>query len=139
MRDGRPRVGSQRDPRYLVSLPHARTGKDQRTLHLLQRGSTVLLANAAVILATSPKSNSAYMAYAKAEGEIHAGRGSEIPLHLRSPQFKGYKYPHDFPGHWVEQQYLPDDLKGKTFYEFGENKTEQAAKQYFEKIKGDKA
>ena len=97
------------------------------------------LANAAVILATSPKSNSAYMAYAKAEGEIHAGRGSEIPLHLRSPQFKGYKYPHDFPGHWVEQQYLPDDLKGKTFYEFGENKTEQAAKQYFEKIKGDKA
>ena len=97
------------------------------------------LANAAVILATSPKSNSAYMAYAKAEAEIHAGRGSEIPLHLRSPQFRGYKYPHDFPGHWVEQQYLPDDLKGKTFYEFGENKTEQAAKQYFEKIKGDKA
>jgi len=95
------------------------------------------LANAAVILATAPKSNSAYAAYAAAEGEIHAGRGTEIPLHLRSPKFKGYKYPHDYPGHWVAQQYLPDDLKGKRFYAFGENKTEQAAKQYFEKIKGE--
>jgi len=96
------------------------------------------LANAAVILATAPKSNSAYMAYAAAESEIHAGRGAEIPVHLRSPQFRGYKYPHDYPGHWVEQQYLPDDLMGKRFYEFGENKTEQAAKQYFERIKGEK-
>ena len=96
------------------------------------------LANAAVILATAPKSNSAYAAYGAAEADIHAGRGSEIPNHLRSPKFKGYKYPHDYPNHWVDQQYLPDDLKNKKYYEYGENKTEQAAKAYFEKIKGKK-
>ncbi len=93
------------------------------------------LANAAVILATAPKSNSAYMAMNAAEQDINAGRGTEIPLHLRSPKFKGYKYPHDYTNHWVEQQYLPDDLIGRVYYEFGENKTEMAAKAYFEKIK----
>lgn len=96
------------------------------------------LVNAAVILATAPKSNSAYMAYAAAEADIKAGRGTEIPKHLRSPQFKGYKYPHDYPNHWVAQQYLPDDLVTRRYYEFGENKTEQAARAYFEKIKGNK-
>ena len=94
------------------------------------------LANAAVILATAPKSNSAISAYDAADAEIHAGHGSEIPLHLRSPKFRGYLYPHAYPGHWVKQQYLPDDLKDKHFYEFGENKTEMAAKAYLEKIKG---
>ena len=96
------------------------------------------LANAAVILATAPKSNSAYMAYSAAEADIRAGRGSEIPEHLRSPKFRGYRYPHDYPGHWVKQQYLPDDLADRHYYEFGENKTEQAAKQYFDRIKGGK-
>ncbi len=95
------------------------------------------LANAAVMLATAPKSNSAYLAYDAAAAEIRAGRGTEIPSHLRSPKFRGYKYPHDYPGHWVAQQYLPDDLAGKQFYRFGENRTEQAAKQYFERIKGE--
>ena len=93
------------------------------------------LANAAVILATAPKSNSAYAAYDAAAADIKAGKGTEIPLHLHSPQFKGYKYPHEYPNHWVEQQYLPDDLKDRKYYEFGENKTEQAAKAYFDKIK----
>lgn len=93
------------------------------------------LVNATVILATSPKSNSPYNAYAMAEADIRAGRGNEIPNHLRSPQFKGYKYPHDYPGHWVDQQYLPHDLSNRTYYQFGENKTEQAAKAYFDKIK----
>jgi len=93
------------------------------------------LANAAVILATSPKSNSAYMAYAAAEEDIKAGKGSEIPRHLQSPQFKGYKYPHDYPNHWVNQQYLPDDIADRKYYTFGENKTEQAARAYFEKVK----
>ncbi len=96
------------------------------------------LVNAAVILATAPKSNSAYMAYAAAEADIKAGLGSEIPLHLRSPRFKGYKYPHDYPNHWVSQQYLPSDLADRKYYEFGENKTEQAAKAYFERIKDKK-
>ncbi len=97
------------------------------------------LVNAAVMLATAPKSNSAYMAYAAAEADIRAGRGTEIPKHLRSPKFTGYKYPHDYPNHWVKQQYLPDDIRDHRYYTFGENKTEQAAKQYFEKIRGEKA
>ncbi len=96
------------------------------------------LAHAAVLLATAPKSNSAYGAYGAAEADIRAGRGSEIPYHLRSPQFKGYKYPHDYPGHWVNQQYLPDDLKDRQYYQFGENKTEQAAKAYWDVVKDKK-
>ncbi len=93
------------------------------------------LANAAVILATAPKSNSAISAYDEAEADIKAGRGGDIPAHLKSPKFNGYKYPHLYPGHWVEQQYLPDDLADRKYYTFGENKTEQAAKAYFDKIK----
>ncbi len=96
------------------------------------------LANAAVILATAPKSNSAISAYDEAEADIKAGRGGDIPAHLKSPRFSGYKYPHLYPGHWVEQQYLPDDLKDRHYYTFGENKTEQAAKAYFDKIKKSK-
>jgi putative ATPase len=96
------------------------------------------LANAAVMLATSPKSNSAYAAINAASEDIKAGLGSEIPFHLRSPQFKGYKYPHDYPNRYVKQQYLPDDLKDRRYYEFGDNKTEQAAKVYWDKIKGNK-
>ena len=93
------------------------------------------LANAVCILATAPKSNSAYLAYHAACEDMNSGKGSEIPEHLRSPLFKGYKYPHDFPGHYVEQQYLPSDLVGKKYYVFGNNKTEQAAKAYFDFIK----
>ena len=96
------------------------------------------LANAAVMLATSPKSNTAYLALDAAAADIKAGLGSEIPFHLRSPQFKGYKYPHDYPNRYVKQQYLPDDLKDRKYYEFGDNKTEQAAKAYWDKIKGNK-
>lgn len=96
------------------------------------------LANAAVMLATSPKSNTAYAAINAAAEDIKAGLGSEMPFHLRSPQFKGYKYPHDYPNRYVKQQYLPDDLKDRKYYEFGDNKTEQAAKAYWDKIKGNK-
>ncbi len=94
------------------------------------------LANAAVMLATAPKSNSAYLAYDAAAADIHAGKGKEIPRHLHSPLFKGYRYPHDFPNHWTEQQYLPDDLADRRYYVFGDNKTEILAKQYWDKIKG---
>ena len=93
------------------------------------------LANLTVALATAPKSNSAYLAYNAAKSDFLSGKGQDIPLHLQSPLFKGYKYPHDYPDHYVKQQYLPDDLKGRKYYEFGENKNEQAAKQYWEKIK----
>lgn len=93
------------------------------------------LANAAVMLATSPKSNTAYSAINAAAEDIKAGLGVEVPSHLKSPLFKGYKYPHDYPDRYVEQQYLPDDLKERKYYKFGENKTEQAAKAYWEAIK----
>ncbi len=93
------------------------------------------LVNAAVMLATAPKSNSAYSALAAANADIGAGKGQNVPTHLRSPNFVGYKYPHDYPEHYVKQQYLPDDLKNERYYEYGENKTEQAAKAYWDKIK----
>ena len=93
------------------------------------------LAHAAVLLATSPKSNSAYEAINEAYKAIEAGEGRNVPTHLQSPLFRGYKYPHDYPGHYVKQQYLPDDLKGRTFYRHGDNKMEEAARQYAEKIK----
>ena len=93
------------------------------------------LANAAVLLATAPKSNTAYNAINRATADISAGKGPDVPVHLRSPKFTGYKYPHDFPNDWVEQQYLPDELKNTRYYEFGTNKTEQAAKAYWDKIK----
>ena len=90
------------------------------------------LANAALLLATAPKSNSAYLAVAAAKQDVDAGLGNEIPTHLQSPLFKGYRYPHDYSCHYVRQQYLPNDLRGKNYYTYGENKTEQAAKSYAE-------
>ena len=94
------------------------------------------LAHAAMLLATSPKSNSAYMAVNEAMGDVEQGRGRNVPPHLQSPLFKGYRYPHDYPGHYVKQQYLPDDLKQKRYYHYGDNKLEEAARQYAEKLKG---
>ncbi|MBQ9802160.1 MAG: AAA family ATPase [Clostridia bacterium] len=85
------------------------------------------LANAALLLATAPKSNSAYMAVAAAREDIDKGLGTTVPSHLQSPLFKGYRYPHDYTYNYVKQQYLPDDLRGKKYYTFGDNKTEQAA------------
>ena len=93
------------------------------------------LSNAVVMLATAPKSNSAYTAYHRAAADAQNGLGAKLPEHLRSPLFKGYRYPHDYPGHYVKQQYLPDDLKDREYYQFGENKTEQLAKAYFDQMK----
>ena len=70
---------------------------------------------------------------------VEAGKGTMVPAHLRDQNRPGseggYQYPHAFPNHWVRQQYLPDDLAGKTFYTPGENKTERAADEYWQKIK----
>ena len=94
------------------------------------------LSEAAILLATAPKSNSAYMAYAAAAEDIAKGKGQTIPPYMRpSNNFDGYKYPHDFPDHYVPQQYLPDDIKHTSYYTYGDNKTEQAAKAYWDKIK----
>ncbi len=94
------------------------------------------LANATLMLATAPKSNSAETAVHMAAAAVQEGKGINVPRHLQSPLFKGYKYPHDFENHYVKQQYLPDDLVGATFYRPGENKNEQAAAEYWKKIKG---
>ena len=94
------------------------------------------LINAAILLATAPKSNSAYAAYARALADIEAGKGQNLPPYLRpGNRYDGYKYPHDYPGHWVDQQYLPDDLKNARYYEFGDNKTESAARAYRDAIR----
>jgi putative ATPase len=102
------------------------------------------LAEAAVLLATAPKSNSAYMAINRAAQDVRAGKGKGFPRQLQNKHYDGadakvkgqnYLYPHDFPHHYVEQQYLPDDIRNEVYYEFGENKTEQAARAYWEKIK----
>ena len=103
------------------------------------------LADAVILLATAPKSNSAYMAVDAALSDIRKGITGDFPRHLQNKHFDGdeaavkgqhYLYPHDFPNHWVAQQYLPDSLKDKTYYTYGENKTEQASKAYWDKIKG---
>ena len=97
--------------------------------------AAIPLSNAVCLLATAPKSNSSYLAYHAACEDMNAGRGIEVPEILQSPLFKGYKYPHDYENHYVEQNYLPKDLIGRKYYNFGSNKTEQAAKSYFDFIK----
>jgi putative ATPase len=97
--------------------------------------AAIPLANIVCILATAPKSNSTYLAYHAASADISKGLGLEVPEHLRSPIFNGYKYPHDYENHYVKQTYLPKDLIGKEYYKFGNNKTEQAAKAYYEMIR----
>lgn len=103
------------------------------------------LADAVILLATAPKSNSAYLAVDAALADIRKGIIGDFPRHLQNKHYDGddakikgqhYLYPHDFPNHWVKQQYLPDSLKDRTYYSYGENKTEQASKAYWEKIKG---
>ena len=93
------------------------------------------LANAAVLLATSPKSNSSHNAVLAATEDVVKGLGTKPPLHLQAPLYRGYKYPHDYPGHYVAQQYLPDDLKDRRYYIPAPNRTEQAAEQYWKEIK----
>lgn len=97
--------------------------------------AVIPLANAVCILATAPKSNSAYMAYHKAMEDISKGLGNTIPEHLAPPIFNGYLYPHDYPNNFVLQNYLPRDLIGRKYYEFGSNKTEQIAKAYYDMIR----
>ena len=101
------------------------------------------LGDAAVLMATSPKSNSGHIALDAAIADIRKGKGGDFPRHLQNvhadtytmEREQGYKYPHDYPGHWIDQQYLPDELVGTRYYEYGPNKLEQAAKQYWDQIK----
>ena len=103
------------------------------------------LAEAAILLSTAPKSNSAHNAILKATADIRAGKAGPVPRQLQNKHFDGedaavkgqnYLYPHDYANHWVAQQYLPDALRGTVYYEYGDNKTEQAARAYWQKVKG---
>ena len=123
-----PIVKAAVDTAIMVGLPEAR----------------IPLANAVILVATSPKSNSAYNAINSAMSDISAGIGGDIPRQLQNKHFDGdeaeikgqnYKYPHDYPIHYVNQQYLPDSIKSKKYYKFGDNKTEQKHKEYWDKIK----
>ena len=102
------------------------------------------LAEAVILLATAPKSNSAYNAMNSALEDVRSSGNLDFPRHLQNKHFDGegaevkgqhYLYPHDYPNHWVKQQYLPDSLKDRVYYEYGDNKAEQSAKKYWENIK----
>ena len=101
------------------------------------------LGDAAVLMATSPKSNSGHLALDAALADVRKGKGGDFPRHLQNmhadtytmEREQGYAYPHDYPNHWVKQQYLPDELVGTKYYEYGPNKLEQAAMQYWQGIK----
>ena len=101
------------------------------------------LAEAAILLATAPKSNSAHNAIIAAMDDIRRGRVGQVPRHLQnvhadstgSGMAPAYRYPHDYPHHYVAQRYLPEALGDVTYYQYGDNKTEQAARRYWEDIK----
>jgi len=102
------------------------------------------LADAVILVCNSPKSTSAYNAINSAMADVSAGRTGPVPRQLQNMHYDGednqnkgqfYKYPHEFEGHWVEQQYLPDAIKNRRYYDFGDNKNEQAAREYWSRIK----
>ena len=102
------------------------------------------LANAVILVAISPKSVSAHDAINAAMADVQKGNTGPVPRHLQNKHFDGedaevkgqhYLYPHVYPNHYVEQQYLPDAIKNNIYYEFGDNKTELAYKEYWKKIK----
>ena len=104
------------------------------------------LGDAAVLMATSPKSNSGHIALDAALADVRKGKTGDFPRHLQNvhadsytmEREQGYLYPHDYPNHWVRQLYLPDALVGTHYYEYSDNKLEQSAKQYWDKVKGSK-
>ena len=103
------------------------------------------LAEAVILLATSPKSNSAYNAIDMALADVERGNTGDFPRHLQNKHYDGegvavkgqhYLYPHDYPNHYVEQQYLPDNIRDRVYYKYGDNKFEQGSYEYWKKIKG---
>lgn len=126
-----PIVKSAVDIAMMVGLPEAR----------------IPLADAVILVATAPKSNSGEAAIDKAMADVQSGNYGPIPRQLQNKHFDGedaeekgqfYVYPHDFENHWVYQQYLPDRIKNKKYYEFGPNKNEQAFKSYWDRVKNKK-
>ena len=105
--------------------------------------AAIPLADAVILLATAPKSNSGNRALEAAMADVKAGKTGQIPRHLQNKHMdsagmereQGYLYPHDYPDHYVEQQYLPDEIRDRKYYTYGDNKTEQAAARYWSQIK----
>lgn len=102
------------------------------------------LAEAVIMLATAPKSNSAICAVDSALSDIEGGLMGDVPAHLKDSHYSGasklghgnnYKYPHAYPNHYVQQQYLPDTLKNRKYYSYGDNKLEQQTKAYWDAVK----
>lgn len=125
-----PIVKAAVDAANMLGLPEAR----------------IPLADAVVLVATSPKSNSAYNGINAAMADVKAGKSGPIPRQLQNKHFDGedalvkgqnYHYAHSYPHHWVDQQYLPDVIRDRVYYTFGDNKNEQAAAAYWQRIKGD--
>lgn len=123
-----PIVKAAVDAALQVGLPEAR----------------IPLADAVVLVATAPKSNSAYEGINRAMEDVRRGKSGPIPRTLQNAHYDGadnpnkgqfYEYPHAYPNHWLAQQYLPDALQNARYYEYGENKTEQAARAYWDKIR----
>ncbi len=124
-------------------IPIVKAAVDAATMLGLPEGR-IPLADAVVLVANAPKSNSAYLALDAAAADLRRGKTGSVPRNLQNKHFDGtdadvkgqfYVYPHSYPNHWVKQQYLPDALKDARYYEYGQNKTEQAAKAYWDKIK----
>jgi putative ATPase len=104
------------------------------------------LSHAVVLCAAAPKSNSANSAYGRALADVQSGKCGDIPPSLKDSHYagaaklgrgEGYVYTHNAPNHYIKQQYLPDAVKDSVYYEYGDNKNEQAAKAYWDKIKGE--
>ncbi len=127
---------------YPMIIPIVNAAVDM-ALKLGMPEARIPLGDVAVLMATSPKSNSGHIALDTAMADVRKGKGGDFPRHLQNvhadtytmEREQGYLYPHDFPNHWVKQQYLPDELAGTRYYEYGPNKLEQAAKQYWDAIK----
>lgn len=124
-----PIVKAAVDAALQVGLPEAR----------------IPLADAVILVCNAPKSNTAYAAIDAAIADVRAGKAGPIPRQLQNKHYDGadnpnkgqfYQYPHEFPGRWVRQQYLPDTLRDAQYYIYGENKTEQAYKAYWDAVKG---
>ena len=127
---------------YPMIIPIVNAAVDM-ALKLGMPEARIPLGDVAVLMATSPKSNTGHIALDAAMADIRRGKGGDFPRHLQNvhadsytmEREQGYLYPHDFPNHWVRQQYLPDALVGTRYYEYGPNKLEQAAKAYWDQIK----
>ena len=130
---------------YPMIIPIVKSCVDM-ALMLGMPEARIPLGDAAVLMATSPKSNTGHVALDAALADVRKGKGGDFPRHLQNVHVdtytqereQGYLYPHNFPNRWVKQQYLPDELVGTQYYTYGDNKLEQAAKQYWAAIKGEK-